>query len=121
MSVNIGRGLFTHAGTRSTTALRFLNKLKQRLDALPETDEQHLCIVGDFNMHLSTLDVQGRKFRTTKSAQTLLSMLRDYSLVDVWRDRHPNTRRYTWHRSNPAQGSRIDYAFVAEGIIDIVV
>ena len=65
----------------------------------------------------SPLDVQGR-FRATKPAQALLRLIRDYSLVDVWRERHANTRRYTWRKTNPTQGSRIDYAFVSQSMID---
>ena len=33
-------------------------------------------------------------------------------------ERHANTRRYTWRKTNPTQGSRIDYAFVSQSMID---
>ena len=94
------------------------DKIKQKLGAFPDDEDPQICLVGDFNVHLSPLDVQGNRFRMTKPAQTLTSLLSENSLVDVWRERHANIRRYTWRKSNPIQGSRIDYAFVSQSLID---
>ena len=97
--------------------LTFLSQIKERLEVLATDGGWEFCIAGDFNIQLSSLDVQGGRFRNTKSMQTLSGILADYSLVDVWRKWHANTRRYTWRKSNPIQGSRIDYVFVSQSMV----
>ena len=96
--------------------LDFFVKVKEALDKISVDDVSDTILAGDFNIHLSALDVQNCRFRVTQAAGALGQLLNDLNLVDIWRDRFPNKRRYTWRRVNPVQQSRIDYFFVTKNL-----
>ena len=68
-------------------------------------------IVGDFNTKCSRLDIgQGVVFRWEKSRESLLDMMKDKNLVDVWRNENPERREFTRRqmRDGVLKQSRID-------------
>lgn len=76
----------------------FLTLLQTKLrDLMPEYGG-HILLAGDFNLHLSKLDVQNCRFRLSQAGQLLNDILSNMSLVDVWRDRYKERTRYTWRR-----------------------
>ena len=42
------------------------------------------------------------------------------NLVDIFRQLHPNTKRYTWRRKNPIKQARLDYFIGSNRLMDIV-
>lgn len=68
--------------------------------------EAAYVIVGDFNTGLHFLDEEGATFYCTAGFKALL----ESGLVDSWRNRHPDTREFSWY-SNHGNGFRIDHAF----------
>ena len=97
--------------------ISFLENLREQIDLMPMDQGSQLILCGDFNLHLSELDVQNCRFRVTQAASKLKCMLDDSNLVDVWRERYKSRRRYTWRRLNPLQQSRIDYVFASSSMI----
>ena len=47
----------------------------------------------------------------------LQNTLNTYNLVDLWRIKNPETRRYTWRRHFPLTQSRLDYFFVPQEMV----
>ena len=43
-----------------------------------------------------------------------------FSLHDIWRIQHPNTRSYTWSRKSPFIFSRLDYWLISANLHDFV-
>uniref|UniRef100_A0AAZ3RGD8 Endonuclease/exonuclease/phosphatase domain-containing protein n=1 Tax=Oncorhynchus tshawytscha TaxID=74940 RepID=A0AAZ3RGD8_ONCTS len=53
-------------------------------------------LVGDFNVWLSRLDATSTvQFRSDTSRKELLSVMGDYDLHDVWRERYPGRRDFS--------------------------
>lgn len=63
-------------------------------------------IVGDFNTGLHFLDEKDATFYCTAEFKALS----ESGLVDSWRNRHPDTREFSWY-SNRGNGFRIDHVF----------
>ena len=47
-------------------------------------------------------------------------MINDLNLCDIYRELHPNTRRYTRRCKNPVKQSRLDFFLASSNILDIV-
>ena len=62
-------------------------------------DNNNLILVGDWNTVLEPkLDTKFYKdTRVRKSTKEILDFSNKKGLLDVWRIKHPNTERYTWH------------------------
>ncbi|TSA35538.1 MAG: hypothetical protein D4R65_04325 [Verrucomicrobiaceae bacterium] len=65
-------------------------------------------IVGDFNTGLHFHDEKSATFSCTAEFKALSKS----GLVDSWRNRHPNTKEFSWY-SNHGNGFRIDHAFAS--------
>ena len=76
----------------------FLQKLQDELSKLPSDEYNYIVMCGDFNVHLGELDIDRRNFRVSQFARSLSGILEDFDLRDVWRDRFPTRRRYTWRQ-----------------------
>ena len=57
-----------------------------------------IILGGDFNTYLNpSLDkAGGTKEETTDTAQFLLNICDEFSLIDIYRSQNPEGRRYTW-------------------------
>ncbi|CAM2108697.1 unnamed protein product [Caretta caretta] len=90
----------------------------QRASAFLGTIDSHECLVleGDFNTTLEERDHSGTK-RCPAAADTLWEITEHHSLVDIWRDHHPDdTSTFTFvrveaHRSSHSQLDRIYLCF----------
>ena len=76
---------------------------------------KNVIIGGDLNIRLD----EGLRFSTRNTdlsyGELLLQMMNSHDLVDIWRLKHPDTKRYTWRektRFGFAQ-SRIDYFLIS--------
>ena len=45
--------------------------------------------------------------------------MRQYDLSDIYRDLHPDTKRFTWRRRNPVKQARLDLFLASSNILDI--
>lgn len=43
-----------------------------------------------------------------------------FNLVDPWRIKNPNVRKYTWSRKNPVKQARLDFFLVSEELLSII-
>ena len=71
-------------------------------------DYNILC--GDFNIALDQ-DLDTFNYKTInnpRARQALLEIMRDQDLSDIYRDLHPDNKRYTWRRRNPVKQARLD-------------
>ena len=77
---------------------------------LQEENADYNIICGDFNLVLNPeLDTNNHKLlNNTKTRDTVLKILEDRDLCDIYRYLHPNTKHYTWGRKNPIKQARLD-------------
>ena len=97
--------------SKQTTFLNDVGNLLQQVH-----DKQNLVLCGDFNMHLSSKDVNSNSVPKS-SGETLKKTLDRFELLDVWRDRYPDVAGFTWKREGGRQQSRIDYFFISETLV----
>ena len=91
-------------------------------EKLGEFEIDNLIVGGDFN-EVSDPELDRRRAKqmvtgNTKYREQIQGLKEIFSLVDIWRIRHPNLRRYSFHRRE--QASRIDYWLISEQLSNIV-
>lgn len=87
---------------------------------ISDLEIQNLIIGGDFNTQLDVLSSPNYTASSAKDSYTrqIGVLLDDYNLIDVWRRKHPNNKRGTFHRG--AYSSRLDYIFAPEYLLPAV-
>ena len=75
---------------------------------------ENKVIVGDYNLILDPVKDRyglGTRQNNAKSCCVVKSIAENYYLTDIWRDRNPDTLRFSWSKQRPRlQASRIDFA-----------
>ena len=76
-------------------------------------------MAGDWNCTLSHLDkTGGLPWRETTYRNGLLSLMKEFNLVEVYRRLHPNSKTYTYETKNKKKlRSRIDFFIVTKQLI----
>jgi len=75
-----------------------------------------LVVAGDFNCVLSKKDRKrvGEDFKVDKTTVLLQGLVRDFKLVDCFKNVHQREEGYTWFSSDGSRASRIDYIFTRD-------
>ena len=91
---------------------------------LKENEDKTFIIGGDFNTIIDTeLDKKNGRTDTHKLCRNKLSCIIDeFDLVDIWRSKHPSSKKYTWHSSSkPPIFCRLDYFLISDNLINNVI
>ena len=48
--------------------------------------------------------------------QALQNQIHQYILIDIWRELHPDERKYTWQKYNENKQSRLDYFLISASL-----
>ena len=94
----------------------------EHIQPLLENDSADYNIVcGDFNLVLDpNLDTYNYKhLNNPNSRKSVLKIMNDNDLCDLFRYFHPGTKRYTWRRKNPIKQARLDMFLASNNISDI--
>ena len=76
---------------------------------------------GDWNItQNATLDKYGGILYTKRSLAKLQEFMTKNDLVDVWRMKNDNLRRYTWRQKSPKICCRLDYFLISTVLMDFV-
>ena len=103
---------------------KFYEKLAVQLESFSE----HKIIMGDFNV---TLNEQIDRYNSKTNSVTyvskvatrhaLQSLIDDYILTDIWRERNPNKTTFSWHKQCLGLlASRIDFSLVSKGFSNCI-
>lgn len=97
----------------------FYRKIKTIID---DFNNPHTIICGDWNL---TLDQNLDNYNyihvnNPQAKQTVLLMKEDLDLVDPWRHQHPNTKRYTWRKTNPIKQARLDFFLTSKELLTLI-
>ena len=84
-------------------------------------DNEEMIIGGDFNVVLNEeLDKKGGKMgQKSESRKILKQLIESLDLVDIWRVRNPNKRKYTWRQPTPPVHCRLDYFLISNTLQDL--
>ena len=75
-----------------------------------------IVIGGDFNcLQDVTIDKKGGRPQTHEHSQrSIFRTMEEYDLIDIWRKRNHNVKRYTWRsNTNPPIMCRLDYFLIS--------
>ena len=80
---------------------------------------ERFVIIGDLNVAIDNkLDRKGSVINNDKSAKVIEDMINDLIITDVWRDRNPGVKRWSYIRTRPKfAASRIDNALVSQSMV----
>ena len=97
----------------------FYMKLQEHIDDF-QTDNIIIC--GDFNLVLNPdIDYYNYKNVNNPNArQKVIELIEDNDYVDVYRQSHPDTLRYTWRKKNPLKQSRLDFFLISGNLLSSV-
>ena len=93
----------------------FFDSLSQ---TIADTCEDRI-LVGDFNLVLNTrIDRLNSKYNNYRAAVALKSLMKDYHMCDIWRERNPTAKIYSWNRKTVKgpEAGRLDYILATRGI-----
>jgi len=69
-----------------------------------------VIIGGDFNVILDAdLDGTGGKPQVKESCKQIDNLCSSFDLIDIWRIRNPDVKRFTWRQKNPIVQRRLDF------------
>ena len=80
---------------------------------------ENKIIVGDYNLVLNTnLDRLNSHLNNVKACEKVCELMQTLYLTNVWRDRNPDVKRYSWRNKHSA--SRIDNTLISQGLDSMV-
>ena len=91
-------------------------------DILKEHPADYYIICGDFNLVLDPhMDSYNYKhLNNPKARSSVLNMINDLNLLDIYRYTHQSSRRYTWRKRNPLKQARLDFFLVSSTMTDLI-
>ena len=114
-SMNINLVTLYGPNNDSPTFFEEISKLLENANA----DYNILC--GDFNVALDN-EIDTFNFwhvNNPRARRAIIDLMRQYDLSDIYRDLHPDTKRFTWRRRNPVKQARLDMFLASSNILDI--
>ena len=90
------------------------------LMGIPQLETKEIIAGEDFNLFLDAeLDAEGGRLTLKRRSEAkLISIIERFTLVDIWRARNQNKRRYTFRQNHQAGylQRRLDYFFVSNSL-----
>ena len=90
---------------------------------IAENEEHTFIIGGDFNTVIDpNIDKKNGKVETHKACrQKIKQIMESFDLRDIWRDKNPMLRQFTWHSSHrPPILCRLDYFLISNNLSNSV-
>ena len=105
----------TYAPNKVQEQCHFFDNLNKIIENFVVDKEQKIVIGGDLNVALdSDLDCSGGNPFKKDSVKNIQDLCLDYDLVDIWRIRNPDTKRFTWRQKKPLIQRRLDYWLISD-------
>ena len=104
-----------YAPNNKTEHKIFLSNLKEKV-CLDENNEFEYKIgAGDWNFTEVENDRTGGNYTVWKENVAILEEINEKNdMIDIWRARNPETKRYTWRQRKPQIQSRIDRIYISD-------
>ena len=98
----------------------FFDKIREEVE---EIGNHYVILGGDWNVVLD-MKTDARNYKSVsnhpRSRENIRNLIDKLELVDVWRDIHPEKRKYTWRRFNTMKQARLDYFLISEELLGII-
>ena len=88
----------------------FYDRLNENIERFVIDNEYKIVVGGDFNVAIDPdLDCSGGNQTKKDSVKNFQDLCLDFDLVDIWRIRNPETKRFKWRQLNPFIQRRLNY------------
>lgn len=110
------------AGKPSGDRHAFKRELQRKIFELGRELGPRVVMAGDWNVSRSKLDTHPRLRTEEPHAQAraeLNALIADGGFVDIWRERNPDAKGYTWFnpRARSLDAARVDYVLVSQALV----
>jgi len=110
-----------YSPNKESDKAKFIARLIQILESNNITNADNNILAGDWNITLEAQDkMGGAEFHKSIAANEIDDMREIYDLIDIWRLRNRNKRRYTWRQKSPRVHCRLDYFLISNHISDFI-
>lgn len=75
-----------------------------------------ILLGGDFNIILDGSIDKSPPSQRNNSDSYLTDFIRRFKLIDIWREKNPNSRLYTWSNKSGSRQSRLDYWLISDSL-----
>ena len=104
-----------YAPNKTPDQCNFYVKLNKYIEEYVANKELRLIVGGDFNVPLNPdFDCSGGNLSRKDSVRNIQDLCLDFDLVDIWRVRNPQTKRFTWRQKSPFIQRRLDYWLISD-------
>ena len=87
---------------RPNNQCSFFEEIQKQLGKLELEENCEVVISGDLNVILDAdLDGTGGKPQVRESCGKIDDLCSSYDLIDIWRIRNPDVKRFTWRQKKP--------------------
>ena len=110
-----------YSPNRTPDQCSFFSGVLSTLDEVDSASSGQLIIGGDFNVHLEAeLDSIGGRKEKKDSVKNITDIKLAYDLVDIWRIRNPEKRKFTWRQKKPFIQRCLDYWLISDYLQDFI-
>ena len=103
-----------YAPNKASEQSIFFQEIQTALDSLNIEAECDIIIGGDFNVILNPeLDGLGGKSKLKESVKIINQIRSSFDLIDIWRVRNPDVKRFSWRQKNPVIQRRLDFWLIS--------
>ena len=106
-----------YAPNKTNEQSTFFEEISEELDHLSLAVDCNIVIGGDFKVIFDPdLDGNGGNPKRKESVKCIDNMCLTNDLIDIWRIRNPNVKRFTWRQKTPVIQRRLDFWLVSNGM-----
>jgi len=106
-----------YAPNKTNEHSTFFDEICEELDNFCLADDCNIVIGGDFNVIFDPdLDGNGRNPKRKESVKCIENICLANDLIDIWRIRNPNVKRFTWCQKTPVIQRTLDFWLVSNGM-----
>ena len=104
-----------YAPNKTPHQCNFYDKLNKYIEEYVANKKLRLIVGGDFNVPLNPdFDCSGGNSSRKNSVRNIQDLCLDFDLVDIWRVRNPQIKRFTWRQKSPFIQRRLDYWLISD-------
>lgn len=109
-----------YAPNDDNSQIAYYKSLRNMLIKEKVLDTYQLIMAGDFNL---TMDVKmdkkgGLPVTKTRPRNIIENIIEQFDLIDIWRLKNPDKKRYTWRQQTPPISCRLDYFLISNTLQD---
>ena len=93
----------------------FYDNLNKNIEENIIEKDNRIILGGDFNVTLNPVwDCSGGNQSKKASAKFIEDLCLDFDLIDIWRIRNPEIKRFTWGQKKPLIQRRLDFWLISD-------